>query len=91
MLTQSIESMHLKLALSVPVPKLQSCLFWEMKKTRQALNSIWLRCIQIRFEDHNEAMWKRSIHESVYKKVKQSNNPFYSYVLGCQAFEQEWG
>ena len=56
MLTQSIESMHLKLALSVPVPKLQSCLFWEMKKTRQALNSIWLRCIQIRFEDHNEAM-----------------------------------
>ena len=81
MLTQSIESMHLKLALSgyilriviVPVPKLQSCLFWEMKKTRQALNSMWLRCIQIRFEDHNEAMWKRSIHESVYKKVKQSN------------------
>ena len=64
MLTQSIESMHLKLALSgyifriviVPVPKLQSCLFWEMKKTRQALNSMWLRCIQIRFEDHNEAM-----------------------------------
>ena len=81
MLTQSIESMHLKLALSgyilriviIPVPKLQSCLFWEMKKTRQALNSMWLRCIQIRFEDHNEAMWKRSIHESVYKKVKQSN------------------
>ena len=64
MLTQSIESMHLKLALSgyilriviVPVPKLQSCLFWEMKKTRQALNSMWLRCIQIRFEDYNEAM-----------------------------------
>ena len=64
MLTQSIESMHLKLTLSgyilriviVPVPKLQSCLFWEMKKTRQALNSMWLRCIQIRFEDHNEAM-----------------------------------
>ena len=81
MLTQSIESMHLKLALSgyilriviVPVPKLQSCLFWEMKKTRQALNSMWLRWIQIRCEDHNEAMCKRSIHESVYKKVKQSN------------------
>ena len=81
MLTQSIESMHLKLALSwyilriiiAPVPKLQSCLFREMKKTRQALNSMWLRCMQIRYEEHNEAMWKRSIHESVNKKVKKSN------------------
>ena len=78
MLTQSIESMHLKLALSgyilriviVPVPKLQSCLFWEMKKTRQALNSMWLRCIQIRFEDHNEAIWGIWF-ENYYRRIAE--------------------
>ena len=57
--------------------------YW--KGLKMFLWMIWMTCFD--FQEHATTPTTRLVMISDL----QTNSPFYSYVLGCQAFEQEWG